>query len=234
MNGLEHLPLASGTRKQQREAEPPARSDAPRWRNAAKGGTPDPGNSEPSPPQFPAKSRERSPLPDQQSVVIIRTPDDAASDCAGRRDATRDRARSGTLAQAAARGSWPGEGSRKHGGRVYVEEEGGEVDHLLRRRRPSSCTAAPSPVRPGHRRRGIEAWAAGGWRGGIGSGGEGRWAEIVLPGRRVTPRCVRRCGGGRRSGGDSGRDATRRWTRMLVGGCAPFLHLGPCPSSRRV
>ena len=48
-----------------------------------------------------------------------------------------------------------------------------------------------------------------GWRGVVGSGGEGRWAQIVLPGRRVTPCpwCVRRCGGGQRSG-DTGRDAT--------------------------
>ena len=148
-------------------------------------------------------------------------------------DTTRDRARSGTLARPAARGSCPGEGSGRHGGRVYVEEEGGEVDCLLRRRRPSSCTAAPSPVRPGRRRRGSEACGAGGWRRccscSLGRGrtmSPDRFAQDRR--RRVTPRCVRRCGGGQRSG-DTGRDATLDtdsgwWLRALfalgtLGGC---------------
>lgn len=40
-------------------------------------------------------------------------------------------------------------------------KDGGGVSNLLRRRRPSSCTAAPSPVRQGHRRRVSEACDTG-------------------------------------------------------------------------
>ena len=162
INGLEHLHVARGTRKQLREADRPPdqmhQGGAIPRREALQiqvtPNPPDP-NSQPNPandlPSPTSKASSQSaPLTMQRRIA--------------QGDTTRDRARSGTLARPAARGSCPGEGSGRHGGRVYVEEEGGEVDYLLRRRRPSSCTAAPSPVRPGRRRRGSEACGAGGRR----------------------------------------------------------------------
>lgn len=180
MNGLEHLPSHNWDSKQQREK---IRC------TAEKEGTPDPDNSEPSRPN--SQSNHANDLPDWQSPRQTNPHHRRGSNGLRRRHEVRSRQIQHTSA-----GSGPPDRSRARAAGGTAEgfswggpEEGGGVANLLRRRRPSSCTAAPSPARPGHRRRGSEACEGAllvvpEWRGGASTragkdGGRDRFARGV-------------------------------------------------------